>query len=105
MTKGNRRPIDYRVLREMIGPRDALRILGWTPTWARGELARGPCPIHGSRSPGSRSLVVSVQVVYCHKCKYSGDAVDIIARVRQLPKLEAAYQLCEELRISPPYLT
>ena len=99
------RPVDFRVLREMIGPRDVLRLIAWRPVWERGELARGPCPIHRSSSTQSRSLTVSIEVVYCHKCHWSGDAVAIWAKLKGLPMLDAAHDLCRELRITPPFLT
>lgn len=80
----------------------ALRLLDWRPVWSRGELARGGCPVHGSRSRNSRSFVVSVEVCYCHKCHWTGDAVELWARVKGLPKLEAAYDLCNRLGVNPP---
>lgn len=93
------------MLRELIRPIDALRLRNWSPVWSRGVLHRGPCPVHGSRDTSSRSLSITDRVVYCHRCHFAGDAVALWAKLHGLPVLEAAYALCQELRISPPYLT
>lgn len=99
-----RRPIDFREIRKMVPPIEALSLCGWEPVWRRGGLSRGPCPFHGSSSPQSRILSVSVQVVYCHKCHWTGDAVAIFARLKSLPNYEAAEELCDALGIEIPYL-
>lgn len=100
---GRRKPIDFARLRGLIKPGDALRLVDWQEVWRRGELARGPCPIHRSR-PESRSLAITDRVCYCHKCHFSGDAVAIWTRLTGLDVLSAAYDLCERLNIRPPLL-
>ncbi len=48
--------IDFQLLRERIAMRDVLRLLQFEATVRRGEQWRGPCPVHGSRNPRSRSV-------------------------------------------------
>lgn len=99
-----RRPIDFARLRGLISPRIALDLIGWSPQWSRGPtLARGPCPYHGS-APGSRSLVVSDRVVYCHKCHWSSDAIGIWGWHTGLEVYDAAVDLCTRAMVEVPYL-
>lgn len=98
-----RKPIDFPRLRGLIKPSDALRLVDWQEVWRRGELARGPCPVHKSR-PGSRSLAITDRVAYCHKCHFSGDAVAIWSKLTDQDVLSAAYDLCRRLNIRIPLL-
>lgn len=96
------RPIDFRRLRSLVRPVQVLERMGWRATWVRStSLMRGPCPIHGS-GPGSRSLVVSPSVVYCHKCHWTGDALALWCKWKGLKVLDGAYDLCQTLGVSPP---
>lgn len=98
------RPVDFKEVRKLIEPITALRLTGW-----RGRLEpcgqyRGPCPIHGSRSRGSRSFTVSPTMMYCHSCKWSGDAIAFWARIHGIPILQAAHELCAVAGIQVPIL-
>jgi DNA primase len=61
---------------------------------------RGGCPVHGSRSPKSRSLAISLELrkCFCHKagCGWQGDLIDLTAEVRNLDVLHAAQELAAE---------
>lgn len=101
-----RPPINFRRIRELIPPASVLRILGWKHVWEARGLLRGPCPIHGSADMSSRSLVVNHQVVYCHKCHWTGDAVALWANAKglELDPYQAAVELCELLDVVLPIL-
>lgn len=99
-----KRPLDLRALRDQIRPFWVLRDYGWYPTSTGREQLHGPCPVHGSTSPRSRSMRVHDRVVYCFSCHFSGDAVALFARLAGVPTLTAAYELCARYRIDPPYL-
>lgn len=100
----NRRPLDLRLLRDLIRPLQVLAALGWVPKSRERASVRGPCPVHVSRSAGSRSFSVGDTWWRCHSCRAHGDGVALWAAVRRVPVLEAAYQLCREFQIAPPYL-
>jgi len=42
--------IDYRAARASIQLAEVLELIAYPPRWRRGEVWRGPCPLHGSRS-------------------------------------------------------
>ena len=48
--------IDYRALRRVLRLGQVLDLLGFVPTNRAGAQVRGPCPLHGARSPRSRSF-------------------------------------------------
>ena len=100
-----RRPLNYRLLREQIRPADVLRVMSWRYVSRSGGQLRGPCPVHGSTSRHSRSLAVSDEIVYCHKCRWTGDAVAIWAATHGMHMLDAAYELCTLFGVEPPYLS
>lgn len=99
-----RRPLDYKLIRQAVTPRQVLEQLGWRPVTICGSRSRGPCPIHVSSGTGSRILSCTSTVAYCHRCKWTGDAVAIWARLKGLPTLEAAYEVCSVFGIPTPFL-
>ena len=48
--------VNFQLLREQIAMRDVLGLLQFEPRVLRGDQWRGPCPVHGSRNPQSRSF-------------------------------------------------
>jgi hypothetical protein len=53
--------IDFRALREQISMAEVLALIGFEPQTAFWSGRRGPCPIHRSRTPRSRSFAVHVE--------------------------------------------
>jgi DNA primase len=70
--------VDFQVLRERIAMREVLRLLQFEPIARRGDQWRGPCPVHGSRSPQSRSFSVNVRLgrYHCFDCGSRGHALE-----------------------------
>lgn len=99
-----RRPIDYRALRSMVSAADVLRLINWHTGRYEPAGYRGPCPIHRSSSSSSRSLSAQGPLWHCHRCRRGGDALELWCQVHGVDWLTGAYQLCEVLRIDPPYL-
>jgi DNA primase len=98
--------VDFRQLRLLVSMRDVLDLLGWQPRTRRGEQLRGPCPLHGSRSPTSRCFAVHVgkQVYHCFRCGASGNALDLYAAATGAPIYQAALDLCGRLGRAVPWL-
>ena len=56
--------VNFQLLREQIAMRDVLGLLQFEPRVLRGDQWRGPCPLHGSRNPQSRSFSVNVRSTF-----------------------------------------
>jgi DNA primase len=98
--------IDYRKVRERIGMSDVLAFLSHEPSAVRGSQLRGPCPIHGSSSPKSRSFSVNLatNAFKCFSCGASGNQLDLWSAVQKLPLHAAAVDLCERLNVDIPWI-
>jgi hypothetical protein len=87
-----------------------LGLLGWQHRSRSGEQLRGPCPIHQSTSPKSRSFAVNIRrnIWYCHApaCKSGGNQLDLWAAATGLTEdpYQAALDLCEKLGLEVPYI-
>jgi len=95
-------PVDFEAIKLLVPVHQVLELVGWRPTWERGAIARGPCPIHHSNNPRSRSLAVTRDGWYCHSCHKRGDVVRLWAELHGLSMLQAALRLCERLRMEVP---
>ena len=89
--------IDFAAIKREVTMPDVLRLIGWLPTWTRGDQQRGPCPIHGSTRIRSRSFCVNADGWYCHKCRNCGDQITLFAEVKRLSVYDAAREVCRLL--------
>ena len=96
--------IDYRELRSRIAVADVLEICGFRAVEALADQVRGPCPIHGSTSPTSRSFSANLRKnnFRCFKCGARGNQLDLWVAITKLPLHEAARKLCASLGIEVP---
>lgn len=97
--------IDFVLLRRQISLTQVLDLVGFTPTTRCGPQLRGPCPVHGSKSPRSRSFAAHVakNCWHCFRCGAGGNALDLYVAVTKLPVYEGALELCTRLRVSVPH--
>jgi len=74
--------LDLRQARADLGLAEVLELLGWTARARVGVQVRGPCPVHGSRSPTSRSFSAQLDknMWQCFRCGASGNALDLWAQ-------------------------
>jgi len=99
--------IDFAALREQITIEQALSQLGHLEH-LQGNVTqrRGPCPIHGSQRPASRSFSVNLQrnVFQCFSptCQAHGNVLDLWATIHNLTLYEAAKHLAATFGIEPP---
>jgi DNA primase len=98
--------IDYRALRGRLRLGQVLDLLGFVPTTHWGAQVRGPCPIHGARSPRSRSFAAHLgrHCWQCCRCGAGGNVLDLWSAVTQLPLYEAALDLGRRLNLEIPRL-
>lgn len=103
-----RRGLDYRRLRELVSLAMVLELLGWEPVRKYGPQLRGPCPVHRSENPRSRTFSANTEknVFHCFKpdCSAQGNQLDLYAAVTGLPLFGAALDLCDKLGLEPPRL-
>jgi DNA primase len=65
---------------------DVLRLLQFEPTVRRADQWRGPCPVHRSQNPRSRSFSVNVRLgrYQCFRCGSRGHAIELWSAVHGL---------------------
>jgi len=98
--------IDFRELRRLISLREVLDLLRFEPTVKSGVQLRGPCPLHESRSEGSRVFSVNLakNAFQCFKCRVAGNQLDLWARATNQRLYEACLDLCRRLHRDVPWL-
>jgi DNA primase len=96
--------IDFVLLRQQISLTQVLDLIGFTATTRRGPQWRGPCLVHKSASPRSRSFAAHVEknCWHCFRCGAGGNALDFYLAVTKLPVYEGALELCKRLRQPVP---
>jgi DNA primase len=98
--------IDFRALREQTSMTAVLALIGFKAQTGSGPALRGPCPIHRSQAPTSRSFAVHLgrKVYRCFRCGSAGNHLDLYAAVTQQGVYEAALDLCEQLHQPVPWI-
>ena len=98
--------IDFNKLRDEIAMEQVLNLIGFDPTSRSGDQWHGPCPIHQSSSPNSRSFSVNLNTrrYYCHKCHSKGNQIELWAEINKLPIYNAAEDLCHALGRDVPWI-
>ena len=98
--------LDFRQARQEIRLAEVLGLLGWRARTRSGVQVRGPCPVHGSTSPGSRSFSANLKhnIWRCFVCNTSGNALDLWARVTHREPYPALLDLYQQLGRPVPLL-
>ena len=96
--------IDYRQLRELVSIEQVLEFINWQPSATKGPQLRGPCPVHQSTNPHSRSFSVNLEknAYRCFSCDSQGNQLDLAAAIFGLDLHAAAIELCHRLQLNPP---
>ena len=96
--------LDFTLLRRQISLPQVLDLVGFTATTRCGPQVRGPCPVHGSATPGSRSFAAHLpkNCWHCFGCGAGGNALDLYLAATRLPVYEGALELCARLGLTPP---
>jgi DNA primase len=98
--------IHFAEVRSRIALADVLDLVGFVPSESCGDQVRGPCPVHQSVSPSSRSFSANLKLhIYnCFKCGSSGNQLDLYAAVTGLSFFEATVALCQQLNREIPWM-
>jgi DNA primase len=78
--------IDFRAARALVRLAEVLELVGFAPCWRRADQVRGPCPVHRSQAPRSRSFAAHLGrgVWHCFRCGAGGNVLDLwVAVTRQ----------------------
>ena len=99
--------IDFPLLRRQLPLAQVLELIGFTAVTRRGPQLRGPCPVHGSTAPRSRSFAAHLErnCWHCFRCGAGGNALDLYLAVTKLPVYEGALELCTRLHLPVPWRT
>jgi DNA primase len=97
--------IDYREARSRVRLAEVLELVGFEARSGFGDQLRGPCPVHRSRRPGSRSFAAHLgkDVWHCFSCGAGGNALDLWAIVSDQPLHAAVIDLCRRLGRDVPW--
>ena len=98
--------VDFNRLRSEITMSEVLDQLGFQATSRTGNQLKGPCPVHGSSSEGSRTFSVNLETgrYYCHKCKSHGNQLELWAAVNKQTIYEASVDLCRAVNREVPWV-
>ena len=104
-----RRPlpgVDFQTVRCMVPMARVLQLIGFVARESSGDQLRGPCPIHGSSSPKSRSFSANPgrNAYRCFRCDSSGNQLDLWAAVTKMDLYAAAIDLCEKAQVDIPWI-
>jgi DNA primase len=98
--------IDFRAARTQLRLAVVLQLLGFEPQERCGDQVRGRCPVHGSRTPPSRSFAAHLGrgVWHCFSCGAGGNVLDLWAAVTRQELHAAVLDLCNRLGCAVPWL-
>jgi DNA primase len=98
--------VDFNLLRSEITMEQVLDQLGFQPVGRSGDQLRGGCPVHGSKSPSSKTFSVNLRTgrYYCHKRQSHGNSLELWAAVHKLSLYDAAIDLCRALGRQVPWI-
>jgi DNA primase len=99
--------IDFRAARARLPLAAVLDLLGFEPQARRGGQVRGPCPVHRSRRPTSRSFAAHLGkgAWHCFACGAGGNGLDLWVAVTKQPLHAAVLDLCSRLGREVPWLS
>lgn len=98
--------VDYSEVQSRVPIASVLELAGFVGRSVPGDQVRGPCPVHCSRSPRSRSFSVHLgrDVCQCFQCGFAGNQIQLWAAVQGITVYEAAIDLCRQAGVEVPWI-
>ena len=98
--------VDYKTVQSRVPMARVLELLGFVARGVSGDQLRGPCPVHRSQSPRSRSFSVhpAREVCRCFKCGFAGNQIQLWAALNKMTVYEAAIDLCRRADVEVPWI-
>lgn len=96
--------VDFNMVQSLVPMAKVLELLGFAAHGVSGDQLHGPCPVHESKSRGSRSFSVNLAkgVCKCHKCGFFGNQIQLWAKLHGQTVYEAAVDLCRCAGVQVP---
>ncbi len=98
--------VDFSAVQMAVPMAAVVDLIGFAAVSVSGGQLHGPCPVHGSTSPRSRSFSVDLAkgVCKCHKCGFAGNQLQLWAKWKGLAIFEAAVDLCARSGVPVPWI-
>jgi DNA primase len=98
--------VHYGLVQSRVPMAKVLELLRFVAHGSRGDQLRGPCPVHHSESPRSRSFSVHLgrDVCRCFKCGFVGNQIQLWAASKGMTVYEAAVDLCRQAGVEVPWI-
>lgn len=98
--------VHYKAVQSRVSMARVLELVGFVAEGVTGDQLRGPCPVHRSQSPRSRSFSVHLarDVCRCFKCGFAGNQIQLWGAMNKMSVYEAAVDLCQEAGVEVPWV-
>jgi DNA primase len=98
--------VRFQEVRSLISMAQVLDLLGFVVQETSTNEVRGPCPVHGSTSPTSRSFSANLtkNVYRCFRCGSAGNHLDLYAAATHQSLYAAAIELCGRIGCEVPWI-
>jgi DNA primase len=98
--------VRFQEVRSVVTMAQVLDLLGFVAQEQSGAEVRGPCPVHGSTSPKSRSFSANLRkkVYRCFRCASAGNHLDLYAAATHQTLYAAAIDLCGRIGCDIPWI-
>jgi DNA primase len=99
--------VDFEAVRSAVPIARVLELADFVAAVRSGHQLRGPCPLHASNNPASRTFSVNLDTnrFRCFKCQAAGGQLELWAKLQRISVYEAAIDLCDRLEIEVPWVT
>ena len=98
--------VRFQEVRSLVSMAQVLELLGFVGHERSRDEIRGPCPVHGSTSPKSRSFTANLKrnVYQCFRCGSAGNHLDLYAAATHQSLFAAAIDLCTRVGCAVPWI-
>ena len=98
--------VDFKAVQSRVPMTKVLELVGFEPNGVVGAQLHGPCPVHGSCHRSSRTFSVQTEkgMCHCHKCGFSGNQIQLWARLKEMSVYDAAIDLCRQAGVEVPWI-
>jgi len=98
--------VDFNAVQDLVPIAKVLELAGFVARGGSGGQLHGPCPVHKSQSRRSRCLSADLAkgVCKCHKCGFSGNQIQLWAKLKGMTVYQAAIDLCQRAGVQVPWI-
>ena len=98
--------VQFQEVRARVCMAQVLDLLEFIPCEVSNRQVRGPCPVHDSTSPRSRSFSANLKknIYRCFRCGSAGNQLDLYAAATHQSLFAAAVDLCARVGCDVPWI-